>query len=183
MISDVTDLIKDIAGQTNLLALNATIEAASAGDAGKGFAVVAKEIKELANKSKTAAEDIATKLSDMQDGTLHAVSEISEVERIMHGMNQLSDVIKQAVGQHSESADDISANVSEAQKGVTSIASSIGEIAKRASELTRNAAQSAQEAQRLLDSRSRDSDAPTEDGSGAEKEAPRPERPAVPVTD
>ena len=58
-IGKVTEAIKMIALQTNLLALNATIEATSAGEAGKGFAVVAHEIKELANQSAQAAEDIA----------------------------------------------------------------------------------------------------------------------------
>lgn len=151
-ISEVTNLIKDIAGQTNLLALNATIEAASAGDAGKGFAVVAKEIKELANKSKIAAEEIAGKLSDMQNGTLDAVHEIQEVENIIHKMNELSAVISEAVSQQSLSANDISANVYEAQKGVSSIAQSIAEIATRAGELTRNAAHTAHESQRLMES-------------------------------
>ena len=61
-ISKFTETIKMIALQTNLLALNATIEATSAGEAGKGFAVVAHEIKELANQSAKAAEDIAKKI-------------------------------------------------------------------------------------------------------------------------
>ena len=57
----MTETIKMIALQTNLLALNATIEATSAGEAGHGFAVVAHEIKELANQSAKAAEDIAAR--------------------------------------------------------------------------------------------------------------------------
>ncbi len=68
-ISKVTETIKMIALQTNLLALNATIEATSAGEAGKGFAVVAHEIKELANQSAKAAEDIARKIEGVQNDT------------------------------------------------------------------------------------------------------------------
>ena len=68
-ISKVTEAIKMLALQTNLLALNATIEATSAGEAGKGFAVVAREIKELANQSANAAEDIARKIEGVQSST------------------------------------------------------------------------------------------------------------------
>jgi methyl-accepting chemotaxis protein len=68
-INDILTLlgsIKSIAGQTNMLALNATIEAARAGDAGRGFAVVAREVKELANAARTAAESIGGNTARLQ---------------------------------------------------------------------------------------------------------------------
>jgi len=68
-IGEVVALITAIAEQTNLLALNATIEAARAGDAGKGFAVVASEVKNLANQTAKATEDIGGQIGNIQEAT------------------------------------------------------------------------------------------------------------------
>ena len=142
-ISKVTETIKMIALQTNLLALNATIEATSAGEAGKGFAVVAHEIKELANQSAKAAEDIARKIEGVQNNTRQAVEVIKNVSQIIKDVNASSGRISLSVEKQTRAAAMISQNVGEANKGVGDIARSIAEVAKAAGDMSRNVAEAA----------------------------------------
>jgi methyl-accepting chemotaxis protein len=142
-IGKVTEAIKMIAMQTNLLALNATIEATSAGEAGKGFAVVAHEIKELANQSARAAEDIARKIEGVQSSTRDAVSVIREVQEIIYTLNASSTRISESIDRQSLSARTSAANLGEASQGVQHIAHSIAEVAQGANDMSRNAGEAA----------------------------------------
>ena len=150
-IGKVTEVIKRIAEQTNLLALNATIEAASAGDAGKGFAVVAHEIKELANQSAKAAEDIAAKIEGVQDNTAQAVQVIAEVASIVGAFNESMEVITEAVQRQTAATNEISVSVSETSKGAMEIAVSISELAKGANDMSKNAGEVAKGANEAAD--------------------------------
>lgn len=145
-ISKVTEMIKLIAMQTNLLALNATIEATSAGEAGKGFAVVAHEIKQLANQSGKAAEDIARMIEGIQTNTRGAVSVIQEVAETISSINTASARIYKAVEAQTKDASASAEKLNVASQGVEHIAKSILEVAKGTNDMSRNASEASQAA-------------------------------------
>ncbi len=92
-IGKVVQLIATIAKQTNLLALNATIEAARAGEAGRGFAVVASEVKDLANETATATNEIDTQVGGIRTDTQNAVEAIEEMQNLIAELDRCQKVI------------------------------------------------------------------------------------------
>ncbi len=120
-INAVTATITAISSQTNLLALNATIEAARAGEAGRGFAVVANEIKELAQQTAKATEDIREKITGIQSVTTQTVHDISDITEVIAEMNEIVGTIAAAVEEQSVTTRDIAENVGQASTGITEI--------------------------------------------------------------
>ena len=133
-IGDVVSLINDIASQTNLLALNATIEAARAGDAGKGFAVVAGEVKNLANQTGRATEEISQQIAAVQEATRQAVDAIGGIVKRIEEINQISAAIASAVEEQSAATAEIARNVQQAASGTQEVSATIGGVTKAAEE-------------------------------------------------
>lgn len=110
----VVGLINDIAEQTNMLALNATIEAARAGETGKGFAVVATEVKNLANQTSQATNDISKQITYIQTGTKKAVEAITAISNVIEEMNEISTSVANAVDEQASATQEIARNIEQA---------------------------------------------------------------------
>jgi len=133
-IGEVVTLINEIAGQTNLLALNATIEAARAGEAGKGFAVVAQEVKNLANQTAKATEEIARQINAVQDETHEVVGAIDKITGIIAEINEIAATIAAAIEQQGLSTREIASRVARAANGTEQVNTNIGGVTRAASQ-------------------------------------------------
>ena len=131
-IGDVVKVITSIAEQTNLLALNATIEAARAGEAGKGFAVVASEVKDLAQETARATEDISRRIEAIQSDSEEAVAAIARIAEIIEEVNSYQSTIAAAVEEQTATTGEMSRSVQEAAAGAGGIAGNIEYVATAA---------------------------------------------------
>jgi len=131
-IGNSIGVIVKIAKQTQLLALNATIEAARAGDAGRGFAVVASEVKALSVETQKAAQEIGSRIIQLQKNAKSSTEALGEISSIIAKAQPMYAAIAAAVAQQIATAGSLSENATTTSQFVERVATSVTEIKKAA---------------------------------------------------
>ncbi|NBX17373.1 MAG: DUF3365 domain-containing protein [Proteobacteria bacterium] len=141
-VAEITSLINDIAFQTNLLALNAAVEAARAGEQGKGFAVVADAVRNLAQRTSTAAADISKIIAE---GTETA----DQGAKLADSAGKVFNTIIDAVTKVNEVTSSISSASDRQVQGISEIGDALNQLDRTAQNIALSADSSAQTSERL----------------------------------
>jgi len=120
-ITQIISVIDEISFQTNLLALNAGVEAARAGEAGKGFAVVAQEVRELAQRSASAAKEIRTLIDKSSQDVAHGVSLVNRTDEALNSIGGKVDDIHEHIGAITQAVREQAVGIQEINMAINSM--------------------------------------------------------------